>query len=210
MQKTEATAQPASRSTRKRGKKTPPQPDNASLRRSTRGKGSGTGAGAEDNAELGQHGGKRLRKCAPAATPEKQAPTKAKKAKVAKEASQVTNAAGARDMISTKKVNMEVLDGIDPDEVGSKSGVLAGVDPNGRGWYGPLVKRSQTQSETECGTLHFEDFPEFVPNMTPKEVLAAGSFGGGYFRDIYSDTNKTHYSNTWEGRCGVAACLFVD
>lgn len=38
----------------------------------------------------------------------------------------------------------------------------------------------------ENGDLIFKDHPEFVPNMTPKEVLQAGSFGGTYYRDIYS------------------------
>ena len=29
----------------------------------------------------------------------------------------------------------------------------------------------------------FKDYPEFRPNLTPKQVLSMGSFGGTYFRD---------------------------
>ena len=36
------------------------------------------------------------------------------------------------------------------------------------------------------GQLIFPDHPELRPNMTPKEVLQAGSFGGTYFRPIKS------------------------
>jgi hypothetical protein len=34
--------------------------------------------------------------------------------------------------------------------------------------------------------LVFEDTADFRPNMTPKEILQAGSFGGTYFRPIQS------------------------
>lgn len=43
------------------------------------------------------------------------------------------------------------------------------------------------------GSLDFEDAPEFRPNLTPAEVLQAGSFGGYYFRPIASNvTGKVH------------------
>ncbi|KAK6473800.1 hypothetical protein HHUSO_G27301 [Huso huso] len=43
------------------------------------------------------------------------------------------------------------------------------------------------------GELVFEGFPTFLPNMTPKEVLQAGSFGGTYFRPIHSSITKTDF-----------------
>ena len=39
----------------------------------------------------------------------------------------------------------------------------------------------------------FKDFPDFKPNLTPKQVLRMGSFGGTYFRNIQSGvTGKKH------------------
>lgn len=52
----------------------------------------------------------------------------------------------------------------------------------------PLPKRNATTR-----VFHFTDYPEFQPNMSPEEVLAAGSFGGTYFRPIKSRvTGKTY------------------
>ena len=43
----------------------------------------------------------------------------------------------------------------------------------------------------------FKDFPEFRPNLTPKQVLKMGSFGGTYFRDIHSSiTGKSYKGKT--------------
>ena len=43
------------------------------------------------------------------------------------------------------------------------------------------------------GQLKFEDHPEFYPNLSPKEVLQQGAFGGTYFRPIYSSVTKQKY-----------------
>ena len=35
--------------------------------------------------------------------------------------------------------------------------------------------------DAKTGRLKFADHPEFVPNLTPKQVIQAGSWGGIYF-----------------------------
>jgi len=40
----------------------------------------------------------------------------------------------------------------------------------------------------------FKDHPEFKPNLSPKDVFKKGSFGGTYFRPIYSSITKKKYN----------------
>ena len=44
-------------------------------------------------------------------------------------------------------------------------------------------------------TIKFEDFPDFKPNLSPKEIFQLGSFGGTYWRPIYSSVTKKNYKN---------------
>ena len=38
----------------------------------------------------------------------------------------------------------------------------------------------------------------FSPNKTPVEVISEGTFGGTYFRDIYSGVSGKWYRNSWK------------
>ena len=39
---------------------------------------------------------------------------------------------------------------------------------------------------------------DFGTNLTPTEVIKEDSFGGTYFRDIYSSVNDKFYENSWK------------
>ena len=45
------------------------------------------------------------------------------------------------------------------------------------------------------GYYYFEDFPEFKPNLSPREMFKMGSFGGTYWRPIYSNIVKKNLKN---------------
>jgi len=55
-----------------------------------------------------------------------------------------------------------------------------------------------TAERSKTGYLIFRDYPDFRPNKTPKEVMQAGSFGGGYFRNIKSGVTKEDYKDVWK------------
>lgn len=51
----------------------------------------------------------------------------------------------------------------------------------------------------QSGSYIFPDYPNFRPNLSPKEVLLAGSFGGSYFRPITSKvTGKSYGREVYE------------
>jgi len=52
----------------------------------------------------------------------------------------------------------------------------------------PLPKRRN-------GHLVFSDYPEFKPNLSPKQIFQMGSFGGTYFRPIDSSVTNRHHAN---------------
>jgi len=41
----------------------------------------------------------------------------------------------------------------------------------------------------------FSDFPDFRPNLTPREIFKSGAFGGTYWRPIHSKITEKNYNN---------------
>ncbi len=54
---------------------------------------------------------------------------------------------------------------------------------------------NKTRKNIKPVTLKFKDYPEFQPNLTPRQIFQLGSFGGTYWRPIYSEINKKNYKD---------------
>ena len=49
--------------------------------------------------------------------------------------------------------------------------------------------------KNSSGEIIFNDYPDFRPNLTPSEIFKLGSFGGTYWRPIYSTVTQKNYKN---------------
>jgi len=46
--------------------------------------------------------------------------------------------------------------------------------------------------------IKFKDYPDFRPNLTPREMFKSGSFGGTYWKPIYSAVTEKNYKNIYK------------
>jgi len=56
-------------------------------------------------------------------------------------------------------------------------------------------QRSSLNVKDKYGKIIFPDYPEFKPNLTPKEIFSRGSFGGIYWKEIYSNVANKKFSD---------------
>jgi hypothetical protein len=45
------------------------------------------------------------------------------------------------------------------------------------------------------GVIHFKDYREFLPNLSPRQIFNLGSFGGTYWRPIHSGVTRKKHIN---------------
>ena len=75
----------------------------------------------------------------------------------------------------------------------------SGYDPKApKQGFKPALDLSEGVRDKKTGKLVFKDHPEFTPNLTPKQVIQAGTWGGCYFhprggkQGIRGSCNITH------------------
>jgi len=63
-------------------------------------------------------------------------------------------------------------------------------------FIGGVRLTAKQPKDTRPGTpIQFPDYPEFTPNLTPRQIFTLGSFGGTYWRPIFSSVNSRDYKN---------------
>ncbi|MCJ1457350.1 hypothetical protein MMC28_007718 [Mycoblastus sanguinarius] len=65
------------------------------------------------------------------------------------------------------------------------------------GWTSWEATASPPDRDDEAA-FHFDDYPTFMPNKSPEEMLREGCFGGSYFRPLYSQRLGTTISGDYQ------------
>jgi len=102
-------------------------------------------------------------------------------------AAEVLDAAPPRAKRARRTTSKTVVYTEPPDEVGAAAGGAGGGGIMKRAPRAVVLPtRAPPPTRGADGVFAFADHPTFRPNMSPEEVLRAGSFGGTYFRPIRS------------------------
>ncbi|KAI0541801.1 hypothetical protein GGR58DRAFT_528252 [Xylaria digitata] len=56
---------------------------------------------------------------------------------------------------------------------------------------------AEPPTRDEEGKYHFNSHPSFTPNKSPEDIIREGSFGGSYWRPLYSRHLRTTISEDW-------------
>lgn len=59
-------------------------------------------------------------------------------------------------------------------------------------------------------TVIFSDYPQFTPNLSPREIFEQGAFGGTYWRKIYSRVTGQTYEGQWQDISSLVAMVQED
>ncbi|KAG8526367.1 uncharacterized protein KY384_000360 [Bacidia gigantensis] len=102
---------------------------------------------------------------------------------------------GPRRSKSTKKTVMKptvktALPTSDPPSSADISEVRAGW----KSW----TQAASLPIQDEDTTFRFADYPLFVPNKSPEDMIREGVFGGSYFRSLYSRHLRATISDDWD------------
>tara|TARA_B110000967_G_scaffold203765_1_gene245001 strand:+ start:415 stop:1365 length:951 start_codon:yes stop_codon:yes gene_type:complete len=81
------------------------------------------------------------------------------------------------------------------DELSEKSITKARSEKYRKGHVTKFNGGRQTRKNKEKSKIYFADYPDFLPNLSPREMFEMGSFGGTYWRPIYSSITKKDYKN---------------
>ena len=81
-----------------------------------------------------------------------------------------------------------------PNTLSSSASTSSNKNPKNHPKIEIYDEKCKIPTKSAKGELHFTDYDDFRPNLTPAEVLNLGSFGGTYFRKIYSSITEKNYT----------------
>ncbi|VUC32107.1 unnamed protein product [Clonostachys rosea] len=64
------------------------------------------------------------------------------------------------------------------------------------GWTA-WTPEAEEPTRDDAGTFHFESHPDFRPNKSPEEIIREGSFGGSYWRPLFSKRLRITVRDDW-------------